>query len=136
MKLNNAVLCPECDEVYDVDFWHDPAENTNCPFCGNSQYLRLDTIIKGKDKELKIPAVSTPELFLSLIDNDLTTISGKQVNTVSFRINEVDKTFKINRRYFRYNFGLLIVEESGPIGDEPCIDKEWYPCEEVKDEKA
>ena len=140
MKLKIAVLCPECDEVYCTDFWTEPGTEIKCPFCGNSQYLRLDTVLGDGGREETPPEeqveVDPTQLFLTLQVTDLTTISGKKVDLVNLRINGVDKTFKISRRYFRYNFSLQELEEKGPKGDEPCYDKKWYSCEEVKDEKA
>ena len=54
MTLGQAVLCADCDEVFNHD------EHTRCPRCTSRFYLRLHSILKGTPRERKRPvAVSS-----------------------------------------------------------------------------
>jgi hypothetical protein len=42
MKLDNAKLCPNCDEVY---------EGTSCPFCTQSEAILLKRVLDTPKQE-------------------------------------------------------------------------------------
>jgi len=112
MKLSEAGLCLECEEIFQPGAY-------GCPACGNTQYLMVENMIAGEAK--KIPTLQKKTAYASML-------VGNEINVV---IKGISKIFKLKRRYFRVNYSLGIAEECGPIGSEPCFDKNWYPCEEV-----
>jgi len=102
MKIKKAALCPECDEVFNLDNYK------QCPKCLNKEYLVIDFLLQ---KERGIPSLSSEILDFTFMGID------KKV-----------KTFKISKRYLRINYKKGIVEETDSFIGNDC----WTACPEIK----
>ena len=117
MKVNEALICPECDEVFRY--------GSICPSCLNEGLLRLDKIINEKAKVAD--GISLGTLSSSIGFNSM----GESI----IIIGDIKRTFKVTRRYLRVNYSNSTLEESGPIGDEVEYPQGWFTCEEITEIK-
>jgi hypothetical protein len=117
MKVKEALICPDCDEVF-------YAGNRLCPSCFNGEYLRLDKVLEEKAKV-------ADGINLSTISS---SINFNIIGESTIIIGDIKKTFKVRRQYLRVNYSNNTLEESGPMGDEVEYPKGWFICEEVIEE--
>lgn len=120
MKLKDAALCLDCDELFDL--YEGLACSTKaCPVCANTTYLRVNKIIEEK-------AEITDGINLGTLSS---SIDFNSMGKSTIIIGAIKKTFKIKRRYLRVNYYNNTLEESGPIDDEVDYSQGWFTCEET-----
>ena len=57
MKLKNAYLCVNCDEIFDTQGW----VPTDCKFCGSKVIMSMDKLLNKREEVIKDEDVKNVE---------------------------------------------------------------------------
>lgn len=106
MKIDVALLCPECDEIFNADA-------IRCPCCLNDGGLRLDRIIEAKHKK------AGADMKASVLFNEEDEIA-------TLIIGAMQKSYKIKERFFKVDYSAGTLLESK--------EDKWKTCEEINNE--